>query len=200
MRIDEEYVRVEGIEISGTGVTNARAFWGLSVNNTVSTTSEVRIDGSIVHDVNITNNTTTGWTYGIYVQGAAGTGASVKLSNNIVYNVTNPYSNFVSHVVGIQVESATTSYAHNNTIYRIRNYGPTSNGAAWGLQASNWATMFAKNNYVGDVTSVNDPVKECYDAPQPRYGRGPESTVQRVLGRHREHHQQEQLREPTSSM
>ena len=151
MQIDEEYVRVEGIEIDGTGVTNTRGYTALHVTSTLSTTSDVRIDGCIIHDVNVSDPSTTTWSHGLNITGASGTGATARISNNIVYDVTNPFSNLPSHVVGIGVQSDTTSYVYNNTVYRIRNTGPTAFGAAWGIQALDFATVFAKNNYVGVV-------------------------------------------------
>jgi uncharacterized membrane protein YgcG len=167
MTIGEEYVRVEGIEIDGSGVTDARSYRGLHVASAVTTTSDVRVDGLIIHDIHVTNSASTGYTWGVHVDGAAGTGARASISNSMVYDVTNPFSNFVSHVTGIAIWSANTSYVYNNTVYHIRNTGPTANGAAWGIQAltngSYSNTVFAKNNYVGDVRSDNDPVSNCYD-------------------------------------
>ena len=163
LQIDEEYVRVEGIEIDGSTVTNARAYKGLQVTPNVSATSDVRIDGNIIHDLHVTHPASDNWHFGIDVSSAVGLGPRASISNNVVYDLTNPFDNFVSHVVGISIGYASASYVYNNTVYHVRNTGSSVGDAAWGIQAINGATVFAKNNYVGDVVSDLD-VEGAYDA------------------------------------
>src|SRR3990170_3344298 len=150
--IEEEYVRVEGIEIDGNGLTNAPNLWGIYTGSALSTTSDGRFDGNIVHGLHDTASS--GFTAGILINGGAGAGAKARISNNIIYDVSsNQY-----HVLGIMVSSATTSYAYNNTVYNIKQTKTgAANGAAWGISArGNSGTTEAKNNYVGDVIANVD--------------------------------------------
>ncbi len=160
--IDEEYVRVDGIEVDGSGLTNAPALYGIYSANTLATTSDVRIDGCIVHDLHVTTGVTQ-FDVGIFINGAAGAGARAKISNNVIYDLTNT----TYHVLGISVSSGTTSYVYSNTVYHIwQTWTGAPNGAAWGISARGGGVssiVNATNNYAGDVFA-NVDVEFCYQA------------------------------------
>jgi hypothetical protein len=153
--VQEEYVRVEGVEIDGSLIDDA--VMGIYAPNTLATTSEIHVDGCIIHDLR--NTTTAGWHGGIIAFGGTGTGAKMMISNNIIYDL---YSEDL-HVVGITVSSDPTSYIYNNTVYRVRQNSNPTTGAAWGIAAMGAAaTSFATNNFAADVTAASDPVHVCY--------------------------------------
>jgi hypothetical protein len=164
------YVRIEGIEIDGSGITNATYTSGIRVLKGMTNVGDIRIDSMIIHDLS-TSSAGYPWegTMGIIdLHETSNAGPPMTITNNIIYDL---YNNTIEgHIGGILVGSRTTSYVYNNTVYNIFNEGSgASGGPAWGIYAKAWpggtgnATVIAKNNYCGDVRAPQDPVELCYD-------------------------------------
>jgi hypothetical protein len=51
LRIMDEYVRIEGVEIDGTNVTNAHWMIGIRLEPSLTATAEPRLDKLIIHDL-----------------------------------------------------------------------------------------------------------------------------------------------------
>ena len=164
------YVRVEGIEVDGSGVTGAQFVRGISVANGLSNVGDIRIDSSIIHDLHTTvDGFAPEGSMGVYdVQTSAGSGPPMRVSNNVIYDITNTVT--LGHIAGIHVGSRATSWVYNNTVYNIINNpgcALAACGPAWGIYGKAWpeasgVIIFATNNYCGDVQGKN-PVVRCYD-------------------------------------
>ena len=169
LNVNASYVRIEGLEIDGSGVSASQAVRGINIQAGLSNVGDVRIDSCVIHDLHTTlNGLSTEGSMGILdVQTAAGLGPPLLVTNNVIYDITNNVN--VGHIAGIHVGSRTTSYVYNNTIYGIVNTGSAcapNCGPAWGIYAKAWpeatgVTVIAQNNYVGSVSAVN-PVQTCY--------------------------------------
>jgi hypothetical protein len=169
IHLKTEYVRIQGIEIDGSGLTNAESARGITVMQDLSNVGDIRIDSTIIHDLD-TNSGAYQWetSIGIHdLQQAANTGPPMLITNNIIYNIYN--SKDLGHAGGMHIGSRTTSYVYNNTVYNVVNDSGTDGGPAWGIYAKAWplatgnATVIATNNYVGNVLAPFDPVGRCYD-------------------------------------
>ncbi|MFV2045108.1 MAG: right-handed parallel beta-helix repeat-containing protein, partial [Anaerolineales bacterium] len=165
------YVRIEGIEIDGSGLTNADYVRGITMLKNMSNVGDIRIDSTIIHDLH-TSAGTYAWegSFGIWdLHETTNAGPPMTITNNVIYDV---YGNIdTGHIGGMLIGSRTTSYVYNNTVYNIFNEGgAVSGGAAWGIYAKSWpsgtgsATVIAKNNYCGLVSAPQDPVEKCFDA------------------------------------
>jgi len=147
IEILEEYVRIEGIEVDGSGLTNGRRLSAVRIPSTVSSTSDLRFNKMIVHHF-INSNVDSGNdadVFGFQIQ--AGT---VKVSNSIVYRLEQFNTHASASVQGIYVTGG-TSHLHNNTVYNIKHSSGTATGAD-GIKNSG-GTVAAINNAVFDVDS-----------------------------------------------
>ena len=54
INLDTGYVRVEGLEIDGSGLTNALYVRGIRVSTTLSNVGDIRMDGCVIHDLHTT--------------------------------------------------------------------------------------------------------------------------------------------------
>ena len=176
VNLDTGYIRVEGLEIDGSGVTNARYVRGIRVRDGLPATGDIRIDSCLIHGLHTTQSgfSNEGSMGIIDMQSSAGSGPPLLITNNIIYDITNTVLH--GHIAGIHVGSRGTSYAYNNTVYYINNIGNGSiSGPAWGIYTKAWpaasgnATLIATNNYVGDVRAPLDPGgnRWCFDAESP---------------------------------
>jgi hypothetical protein len=164
------YVRIEGLEIDGSGLTNARLARGINVLAGLPNVGDIRIDSNVIHDLHTTQTGSNfDGSFGIYAfQQVANAGPPLLVTNNVIYGVTASVPDDNHHIGGIHIGSRTTSYVYNNTIVRVRNAGAPPGGATWGIEVSSWpggtgtATAIVRNNYVGDVLSTND-VEACYE-------------------------------------
>jgi hypothetical protein len=164
------YIRIEGLEIDGSGLTNARLVRGLNVLAGLPNVGDIRIDSNVIHDLHTTQTGSNfDGSFGIYAfQQVANAGPPLLVTNNVIYDVTASIPEDNHHIGGIHIGSRTTSYVYNNTILGIRNTGAPPGGATWGIEVSSWppatgtATVLARNNYAGDVLSTND-VEACYE-------------------------------------
>ena len=154
------YVRIDGIEIDGSNVTNAESVRGILVSDTVDAMEDNRISHCLIHDL---TNSIIDESDGSNVRGIrlSSTNNS-KVSNNIIYNLTNVSANAASKVIAILANNAgKTRYVYNNTVYNIRSTAGT--GGASGIDDRGGTTVFARNNYVGLVESLG--TAECYAGP-----------------------------------
>ena len=155
---DTGYVRIEGIEIDGSNVTNAETLRGITLDDEDDTMEDNRISHCLIHD--ITNSTIDdsdgSWVRGIRLDLTNNT----KVSNNIIYNLTNVSTNVDASIRGILANNAgKTRYIYNNTVYNIRTIAST--GTARGIYDKGGSTVIARNNYVGLVDSVLGP-EQCF--------------------------------------
>lgn len=167
VNLDVGHVRVEGLEIDGSGVTNAQYVRGVRVQQGLSNVGDIRIDSSIIHDLHTTAD---GWptegSMGILgLQTGANLGPPLIIANNFIYDITSTANS--GHIAGIHVGSRATSYVYNNTVLGINNIGGgASGGPAWGIYARAWPELsgviaIATNNYVGSVAAPQS-TQACY--------------------------------------
>ncbi len=168
VNLNTGYVRVEGLEIDGAGVTNAQFVRGIRVETGISNVGDIRIDSCVIHDLHTTQN-------GFAAEGSMGihdfqqtptSGPPMIVTNNVIYDITNVVN--VGHIAGIHIGSRATSYVYNNTVFRIINTGSACApdcGPAWGIYSKAFGggtvDVIASNNFVGSVSAVN-PVQVCY--------------------------------------
>jgi outer membrane protein assembly factor BamB len=158
------YARVEGLEIDGSGLSNATYVRGVRVLQGLSNTGDIRVDSTIVHDLHTTRpGINADGSFGIYAfQQLANNGPPMVVTNNIIYDVTANTTDDNHHIGGIHIGARATSYVHNNTVYSIRHNGSPPGGQAYGLEVSAFpggtgtATVVAKNNFIGDVVALSD--------------------------------------------
>ena len=139
---DTGYVRIEGIEIDGSNVTNAETLRGITLDDEDDTMEDNRISHCLIHD--ITNSTIDdsdgSWVRGIRLDLTNNT----KVSNNIIYNLTNVSTNVDASIRGILANNAgKTRYIYNNTVYNIRTIAST--GTARGIYDKGGSTVIARN-------------------------------------------------------
>ncbi len=147
--IYDNYVRVTGIEVDGSSVTNGQDLYGIALDTSVSTTSDIRVSHNLVHDL-----TTSAGTDSVAIGIVVG-GGNLKASNNVVYDITNTRDLATSYrAMGIRIAVAsTTHYLYNNTVFDIKQTGVASGGVANGIAQTN-GTVTATNNVVFDVIST----------------------------------------------
>ena len=156
--LDTGYVRIEGIEIDGSGVTNAENIRGIMVNDTIAQ-DDVRLSHNLIHDIanSTIDDTDESDVWGILLDQTSNS----KVSNNIVYNIFNNSTNGASNPDGIEVQNiASTFYAYNNTFYNIQNNGST--GIARGIN-DGASKLVVRNNYVGLVGGLGGGI--CFNPP-----------------------------------
>ena len=162
------YVRIEGLEIDGSNVTNARYVRGVNVLKNMTNVGDIRIDSMLIHDLH-TTQAGYPWegTMGIIsFQDLANAGPPLIITNNIIYDITNTV--LEGHIAGIQVGSRANSLVYNNTVYNIQNDGNGAiSGPAWGIYAkesgAGTVTVQITNNYVGLVDAPLDPGLNWHD-------------------------------------
>ena len=175
INLNAAYVRLEGLEIDGSGLSNATWLRGIAVQKDLPNVGDIRIDGSIVHDIH-TRGPGSNWenTGGIFdFQDVAGSGPPLRITNNVIYGVSSTVFLDNHHISGIHIGSRTTSYVQNNTIFNIYNQGGGNpSGAARGLTVKAFpnltgtATVIATNNVIGDVRADYDVVASCYNTQE----------------------------------
>ena len=169
IELNTGYIRVEGVEIDGAGLTNALFVRGIRIPDGLSNVGDIRIDSCVIHDLHTTQN-------GFAIEGSMGIidfqsadfqGPPMRVSNNIIYDITNIVN--VGHIAGIHIGSRATSYVYNNTVHSIINTGNAcapNCGPAWGIYSKAFGggavSVIATNNVCGSVSAVN-PVQRCYD-------------------------------------
>ncbi len=149
LRIQDEHVRVTGIEIDGSSITNGQELEGVSTSNSLTGASDIRLDKLIVHDIRSEDGGGgDADPIGVHIGGG-----NVKLSNSIIYDIAQSTAQANADAYGSRTSGvANNVFYHNNTIFNIKNTGNTR--SAWGIQRS-VGTVTAKNNAVLDVESTS---------------------------------------------
>lgn len=148
---DFGYVRIEGLEIDGSGLTDGENVRGLMSNDTDGPLQDVRFTDNLIHD--ITNTTIEDGdqsrVLGIFLDNTDDS----KVANNIIYNLTSVSTNAQGQARGIESDDpGTTHYVYNNTLHNIRSTATT--GTSRGIYDAPGSTIFARNNFVGLVDSA----------------------------------------------
>ena len=152
--IRDDFVRVTGLEIDGTGITNARAIDGIEIDASVAASGDIRLDSLIIHDIRSQDGGGTD----ADVRGIVLNSGNLKLSNSILYDLAETTILDNADVKVILIKAGTSSYLHNNTIFTIKNTGGA--GDATGIYQSA-GTVTAKNNVVLDVVSASS-LDDCF--------------------------------------
>jgi hypothetical protein len=151
LRIYDDYVRIEGVEIDGSSITNARHLTGMILDESLTLTSEIRLDRLLIHHLaNADIDAQQGDVFAILVADG-----SAMISNSFIYDLDGNDDDDSSEIAAIRWQSGTstgTSYIHNVTIYDVKqNVG---NITARGLDVGA-GTVTAKNVAVLDVVSTS---------------------------------------------
>jgi hypothetical protein len=145
--INEDYVRIEGIEIDGSQ-TQPSGIYGLYVKGVNNTLSDVRIDKVIVHDLTKDDDVENKFfAIGIYFSDGSG-----RVTNSIVYDITNNNTNPTegeASAAGIRCSSSGSINLYNNTVYNVVNNGTSA--AVYGIWRYS-GTVTATNNYAGGTS------------------------------------------------
>jgi len=151
LKIVEDYVRIEGVEIDGSNVSNARNMTGIILDQSLTATSEIRLDRLLIHDLaNVDSDTEQGDVFAILVEDG-----SARISNSFIYDLDGNDDYDSSEIAAIRWQSGTstgTSYVHNVTIYDVKQNA--GNITARGLDVAG-GTVTAKNVAVLDVVSTS---------------------------------------------
>jgi hypothetical protein len=155
MFITDYFVRIEGIELDFSGISVDSAYlslitWAMGAPVNISK-GEIRLDSLLVHGGTVTG-TGNGGLNGITLQ----LGNSI-VTNCIIYDLTVTNTANTSVVGLMENQYNTTHYWYNNTIYDIA--GVNSN--VQGMHRA-YGTIYAKNNYVGDITASGTGTASCY--------------------------------------
>ncbi len=147
--LHEEYVRLEGLELDGSNVVNAKNFRGISVADTVSATSDVRMDRMIVHD--IVNSPYEQASSGAGLRFLEVNGGSLRLSNSLFYDLEQKNDNLSSFQHGIRVASSASGevFIHNVTMFNVKNN--VSTDSVYGISISGGVSPTVRNTVVLDV-------------------------------------------------
>ena len=151
--IRDDHIRVEGIEIDGSGMANGGTVFGILVDGSVAATADIRYSHNIVHDL---SNSTVHDTGGRTAFGLECDQGDCRISNNIVYDIENISVNAASEARGISVSDGNL-WIYNNTVYKIINSGSTD-FARGIVRSTGIATV--TNNAVFDVDNTSNST-EC---------------------------------------
>jgi hypothetical protein len=149
------HLRIEGIEIDGSQITQAAGVLGIRIDASVSPSADIRIDKVIIHHITNSSRDQATSAYNPYgIELAQGIG---RVSNTVVYAIYNDNNNASSDTHGIRVASSNTAaaYLHNNTVYDVKNRvaaGSLTTGIS--RSGSSTATVTVRNTAVLDVTAV----------------------------------------------
>ncbi|MGH6690097.1 MAG: hypothetical protein ACREF4_05385, partial [Gammaproteobacteria bacterium] len=155
LTVMDDFVRIQGIEIDGTNVSNALHITGIRLDATLTATSQPHLDSLIIHDLENVNGASQGDTFGIHARQG-----SPRISNSLIYALDDNNSHPTAEIAAIGWSSTNTgtSYVHNVTIYDVKNN--VSAGNARGLDRDA-GTVIVKNVAVFDVASTNGP-EACF--------------------------------------
>ncbi len=162
--IRESHVRVEGLELDGSGVTTGRSLRGIHTDSQAAG-NDIRISHNLIHDIrnSTADDSAARSVEGIYVQAASGD--TYSISNNIIYAIENLSAHVWSNVRGMWLDTgaAGTSYVFNNTVYDVLNSGSANDGVGIKLRTDSH-TYQLKNNYVGKIT-MSGGIPTAYEVP-----------------------------------
>jgi hypothetical protein len=140
--IQEDYVRIEGIEIDGSTITNGQSVSGIQTVN-IAASSDIRIDKCLIHDFTSTTGANYPFAVGIKIDEG-----SLLITNNIIYDMTNTSSDADAHAKGMRLDGEDHD-VYNNTVYNVTSSGST--GTIAGIHAVS-GTVTATNNYAGGTS------------------------------------------------
>jgi hypothetical protein len=169
IRVSDNHVRIEGIELDGSGLTNAHLVYGLRL--TPSATADIQLDKLIIHHI---TNAALGDEQGdlACVNFGLNSGGVGRMSNSLCYAVHNfntwPIQATGTEIYGLRAGSSNsaTLYLYNNTIYDIDGGTTTTLRRTMGLSADGSGAIHAKNTAVLDVTAAVGVLEiTCYDGP-----------------------------------
>ena len=158
--INDDYVRIEGIELDGSGITNGESLDGIHISTSLDDVfNEIRIDKVLIHDLH-SSSAAEGGGYGL-VRGVYIADGNIRVSNSIIYDLSSPVNDtgLDNRVEGIIATGAQgIVYIHNVSVFDLRQ---TGGGSGITLDANgiykegSGSTVTVKNAYCGQVTSVN---------------------------------------------
>ena len=144
----DDYIRIKGIEIDGSSLSNIGHLRGIAAYVSISNSNDIQIDSCIIHD--FTNSTTNDGSAGGDIIAISIPKGNLKVSNNLIYDLTNVSTNASAAFAGIRTFSVAQSlYAYNNTIYNLT---AQSIVPAYGIRQE-VGTVAASNNFIGGVSS-----------------------------------------------
>jgi hypothetical protein len=143
--IQDDYVRIEGIEIDGSTITNGQSVSGIQTQN-ISLTNDIRIDKCLIYDITSTTGANYPHAVGIKVDDG-----STRITNNIIYDMRNTSSDDGAFAKGMRLDggASESQLVYNNTIYNVTSSG--SYGTIAGIHAIS-GTITATNNYAGGTS------------------------------------------------
>ena len=155
--IRDDDVRITGIEIDGSSITNARDLQGIEVDNTVSASGDIRLNKLIIHDLQSQDGLgADADPIGVDIENG-----SVKLSNSIIYDIVQTTAHIDAEVRGVRTIGGSNHYFHNNTLFNIKNTGNTLLAQGIRRGGGGGETVTVKNNVVLDVVASGGP-QACF--------------------------------------
>ena len=127
--INEENVRIEGLQISNTGTQE----YSNGINVDIVGVSDIRISESIIRGA----NSSAVQASGLYVSSGAA-GSTIRVWNNIVYDINRGVGDYSGGLI-FRGSGGQTAYAYNNTVFNVYK-GILSGSGNSGI------TVIAKNN------------------------------------------------------
>jgi hypothetical protein len=108
------HVRVEGLEIDASGISNAQILIGVELSAAVG--SVYWLDGLILHGLSNSDRGSDGDMSGLHIDSG-----SARLSNSLIYAIRDFHTGAATNVSGIRVSGGVTEaqYVYNSTIYNI---------------------------------------------------------------------------------
>jgi hypothetical protein len=175
--IQDDHVRIEGIEIDGGAVSNKDEIRGIRILN-VAATADIRIDKCIIHDLTTSTGSGTPEATGIRIDDG-----STRVSNTIIYNMINTGSDTEAGSKGIRIDAgaSATHYIYNNTIYNTANTGNTYTQRGLFVISG---TVNAINNYIGGTSGGGTTLDYAYSGGtfNPNYNVSSDSTADNYGG------------------
>ena len=156
-------MRIEGLEMDGTNISNAETIRVIYVDTLVHDSStDIRVEHMIIHDF---TNSTTEESDASRVRGIEADDGNVRIGNNIIYDLDNLSTNGSSSTRAIYTQTGGTPdniYVYNNTIYNI-GHSASHTGSTTGIYHQTVSgTMTVTNNIVLDVTNTGAGAELCY--------------------------------------
>ena len=153
LEISANYVRLEGLEFDGSGITGAENFREIYITGG-SSAADIRIEQCIIHDLTNQNTSTT---FARFVVGIESDGSQqlIKVANTIVYGIhnLNDLSTGSRFGNGMRFQNAGDIYLYNNIVFDVTSPDSTSSGH--GIKVGTTADFYLKNNYVGNLACTS---------------------------------------------
>ena len=156
--VRDDFVRVEGIELDGSGYINEGPIVGISIVNVVAT-GETIVNDMIMHDfINTTADDGDGSILRCVHMNSPG---NLRLSNSLFYNFHQNSMNSGSSLRCLYAADGNNVTVHNVTIYDMQNSG--YNQTVYGYRDGSAGTMVVRNSYCGKLVNNTSPGSEtCF--------------------------------------